>query len=119
MSLEFRNGLGDVRTELGDMRTELGDVRTILGNIYELSARSEVSKFLGSHYTSKFEIFDLNGLVRLALLRNILLSEKEKALYDSQVYVSSYRVHKLSDFIYVSEYKILWNEPFTYDSYLT
>ncbi|CAB5213592.1 unnamed protein product [Rhizophagus irregularis] len=96
MSLEFRNGLGDVRTELGD-------VRTILGDVYELSARSEVSKFLGSHYTSKFEIFDLNGLVRLALPRNILPSEKEKALYDSQVYVSSYRVHKLSDFIYTKD----------------
>ncbi|RGB30876.1 hypothetical protein C1646_671363 [Rhizophagus diaphanus] len=54
--------LGDVRTELGGVRTELGDVRTILGDVYELSARSEVSKFLGSHYTSKFEIFDLNGL---------------------------------------------------------
>ncbi|CAB5316141.1 unnamed protein product [Rhizophagus irregularis] len=52
MSLEFRNGLGDVRTELGDVRTELGD---------------------------------------------------EKALYDSQVYVSSYRVHKLSDFIYTKD----------------
>jgi hypothetical protein len=50
-----------------ELRTELGDVRTILGDVYELSARSEVSKFLGSHYTSKFEVFDLNGLVRLAL----------------------------------------------------
>ncbi|POG75566.1 hypothetical protein GLOIN_2v1475278 [Rhizophagus irregularis DAOM 181602=DAOM 197198] len=100
MSLEFRNGLGDVRTELGDMRTELGDVRTILGNIYELSARSEVSKFLGSHYTSKFEIFDLNGL--------------EKALYDSQVYVSSYRVHKLSDFIYTKNMRDCLNSAIEY-----
>ncbi|CAG8731889.1 6403_t:CDS:2, partial [Rhizophagus irregularis] len=83
-------------------------------NIYELSARSEVSKFLGSHYTSKFEIFDLNGLVRLALLRNILLSEKEKALYDSQVYVSSYRVHKLSDFIYTKNMRDCLNSAIEY-----
>jgi hypothetical protein len=87
------------------MRTELSDVRTVLGDVYESSARSEVSKFEGSHYTSKFENFDLNGLVRLALPRHLLSSEN--APYDSQADVSAYRVNKLSDYIYVSKYKIL------------
>jgi hypothetical protein len=55
-----------VDDKLNQMRTELSDVRTVLGDVYELSARSKVSKFEGSHYTSKFKIFDLNGLIKLA-----------------------------------------------------
>ena len=80
-------------------------LRTVLGDVYELLARFEVSKVQGPHYTSKFKIVDLNGLVRLALPRKSLPSEKP--MYTSQAFVLSYRVHKLSNYIYVSEYKIL------------
>ena len=83
----------------------IDQLRTTLDDVYELSARSEVSKLQGPHYTSKFEIVDLNGLVRLALPRKVLPSENPT--YSSQTFVSSYRVHKLSSYIYVSEYKIL------------
>ncbi|CAB4428710.1 unnamed protein product [Rhizophagus irregularis] len=61
-----------------------------------------------------FEVFDLNGLVRLALPRNVLPSEKKKASYDSQVYVSSYRVHKLSDFIYTKNMRIYLKSAIEY-----
>jgi hypothetical protein len=94
--------IDQLRTKIDQLGID--QLRTTLGDIYELSARSEASKFYGPHYTSKFEIVDLNGLVRLALPRKVLPSESPK--YSSQV-VSSYRVHKLSNYIYVSEYKIL------------
>lgn len=96
---------GDLGSIVKSFDDKFDQLKTVLGDVYELSARSEVSKFQGSHYTSKFEIVDLNGLVRLALPRKIL--PPEKPMYSSQVFVSSYRVHKLSNYIYVSEYKIL------------
>jgi len=91
--------------KIDQLRTKIDQLGTTLGDVYELSARSEVSKIHGPHNTSKFEIVDLNGLVRLALPRKVLPSESQK--YSSQALVSSYRVHKLSNYIYVSEYKIL------------
>jgi len=95
---------GSIIKKIDQLRTKIDQLGTTLGDVYELSARSEASKIHGPHYTSKFEIVDLNGLVRLALPRKILPSESPK--YSSQAFVSSYRVHKLSNYIYVSEYKI-------------
>ena len=98
--------IDQLRTNIDKMRTKIDKLGTTLGDVYELSARSEASKIHGPHNTSKFEIVDLNGLVRLALPRKVLPSESPMK-YSSQAFVSSYRVHKLSNYIYVSEYKIL------------
>ncbi|CAI2198909.1 12711_t:CDS:2, partial [Funneliformis geosporum] len=65
-------------------------IRSELGNVYESSARLEIAKINGSHYSSKFEVYDLNGLARLSLPRkqfpnenpnlNTLADRAEKAL---------------------------------------
>ena len=80
-------------------------MRTELGNVYEISARLEIAKISGSHYSSKFEISDLNGFVRLSLPRKKFSNENPK--YDSQIYIQVYRADKLANHIYVSEYKLL------------
>ncbi|CAG8753232.1 3980_t:CDS:2, partial [Funneliformis caledonium] len=81
-----------------DLKSLFENIEEKLGYIYELSARSEISKIQGSHYASKFQVFDINGLVRLALPRKQLPSVN--AYYDSQTYVLLFRVNKLANYIY-------------------
>ena len=87
------------------MKSSIKTIKDKLGDIYELAARHEVSKTQGSHYTSKFDVFDVYGLIRLALPRKQLLSEHVN--YNSQFYILLSRANKLTNFIYVSGYKIL------------
>ena len=84
----------------------LKDIEGKLGDLYELSARLEISKSQGSHYASKFEAFDIFGLVRLALPRKQL--PFENAPYDTQTCLQYFRANKLANYIYVSGYRILW-----------
>lgn len=64
---------------LDDKMEKLNDkmdlVRSELGNVYESSARLEIAKINGYHYSSKFEISDLIGLVRLSLPRKKFSNE--------------------------------------------
>ena len=87
------------------MKSSIENIKDKLGDIYELSARHEISKTQGSHYASKFDVFDAYGLIRLALPRKQLLSEH--AVYNSQLYILLFRANKLTNYIYVSGYKIL------------
>ncbi|CAG8646077.1 15848_t:CDS:2, partial [Funneliformis mosseae] len=95
-----RNYLVTFSETLGadDLKSSIKNIEEKLGDIYELSARFEISKIQGTHYASKFEVFDLNGLVKLALPRKQLPSEN--AYYDSQAYVLLFRVNKLANYIY-------------------
>jgi hypothetical protein len=90
-------------------------MRSDFGSVYEASARLEIAKISGSQYSSKFEISDLNGLVRLSLPRKKLSNEKPK--FETSIYVQVYRADKVSDYIYVSEYNY-YEMVFTHDSYL-
>lgn len=95
-----------MKKSIESLEDKIESLKDKMGDIYELSTRFKISKTQGDHYTSKFDAFDLNGLVRIALPRKPFPSEK--VIYDSQAYVLSSRVNKLANYIYVSRYKILW-----------
>ncbi|CAB5182227.1 unnamed protein product [Rhizophagus irregularis] len=52
----------------------------------------------GPHYTSNFEIFDLNGLIRLVLPRTHF--SYENPTFDNQACITKFRVNKIANFIY-------------------
>ena len=79
-------------------------MKSLIGEIYELSSRLEISRTQGSHYASKFEAFDLFGLIRLALPRKKL--PFDNTTYDVQANLLFSRANKLANYIYVSGYKI-------------
>ena len=99
------------------MKSTIENIKDKLGDMYELTARHEISKTQGSHYTSKFDVFDVYGLIRLALPRKQLLSEH--ADYNTQPYILLSRANKLTNYIYVSGYKILGVFTFSFNVMFT
>ncbi|CAB4429448.1 unnamed protein product [Rhizophagus irregularis] len=67
--------INEIKGDISDLKSSIEHIKDKLENIYELTARHEISKTQGSHYTSKFDVFDAYGLIRLALPRRQLLSE--------------------------------------------
>ncbi|PKC01823.1 hypothetical protein RhiirA5_381430, partial [Rhizophagus irregularis] len=74
------------------------EARTEIGELFELSIRSELTQMYGPHYTSNFEIFDLNGLIRLVLPRTHF--SYENPTFDNQACITKFRVNKIANFIY-------------------
>ena len=113
---QMETNIDQMGTNMDQMGTKMDQMRTDLGDVYELSARLEIAKMQGSNYTSKFEVFDAFGLVRLALPRKGFPSEK--MLYSSQAHVLSSRANKLANYIYVRNIKYHGVGLFIYGSYL-
>ena len=100
---------------LGELNEKMDLIRSELGNVYESSARLEIAKINGSQYSSKFEVYDLNGLARLSLPRKQFSNEKPK--YESPMYIQASRADRISNYIYVSEYNY-YEMVFAHGSYL-
>ncbi|CAG8592638.1 24320_t:CDS:2 [Cetraspora pellucida] len=102
----------DLVSALKNLDGKVDLMRTELGNVYEISARLEIAKISGSHYSSKFEISGLNGLVRLSLPRKKFSNENPK--YDSQIYIQVYRADKLANHIYHKNMRKKLEESISY-----
>jgi hypothetical protein len=102
---DLKFDMGVLKSDLGDLRDQFDLMRSDLENVYEVSARLEIAKNNGTDYASNFKISDLNGFIRLAMPQKKFSSENP--MYDTQSYVQAYRVDKFSNYMYVSEYKLL------------
>ncbi|RIA99686.1 hypothetical protein C1645_730623 [Glomus cerebriforme] len=87
-------------------------IRSELGNVYESFARLEIAKINGSHYPSKFEVYDLNGLAQLSLPRKQFSNEKLK--YKSSMYIQASHANKISNYIYNKKMKMKLKESILY-----
>ncbi|RIA86278.1 hypothetical protein C1645_829535 [Glomus cerebriforme] len=96
--------LKHLESALKNLDSKVDLMRTELGNIYEISAHLEIANISNSHYSFKFEISDLNGLVQLSLPRKKFSNENPK--YNSQIYIQVYCVDKLANHIYKLEESI-------------
>ncbi|CAB5190938.1 unnamed protein product [Rhizophagus irregularis] len=102
----------DLNSALKNLDDKMDLMRSDFGSVYEASARLEIAKISGSQYSSKFEISDLNGLVRLSLPRKKLSNEKPK--FETPIYVQVYRADKVSDYIYNINMKMKLKESINY-----
>lgn len=69
-----------------------------------MTARSEISKRYGQHYSEKFLLFDINGITRLSLPSAMLkpVNSVVSLKYSSQGYTMEYYNKKLAEHIWVS-----------------
>ncbi|CAB4437303.1 unnamed protein product [Rhizophagus irregularis] len=104
--------LSDLESTLRNLDGKVDLMRTELGNVYEISARLEIAKISGAHYSSKFEISDLNGLVRLSLPWKKFSNENPK--YDSQISIQAYRADKLANHIYIKNMRKKLEDSISY-----
>ncbi|GBB98627.1 hypothetical protein RclHR1_03280023 [Rhizophagus clarus] len=102
----------DLKSTLEKLESKIDLIRSEVGNVYETSARLEIAKTNGSHYSSKFEISDLNGFIRLSLPRKKFANEKSK--YDTPIYIQGYRANRLSYYIYNKNMKTALEESIKY-----
>ena len=74
-----------------------------VGHIYEMVAQNEVYKIHGSqHYSERFEVYDLNGLVWILALKDKIFP-MESMVYGSQAYIMDCRDDRIAKHIYVSD----------------
>ncbi|POG78892.1 hypothetical protein GLOIN_2v1533154, partial [Rhizophagus irregularis DAOM 181602=DAOM 197198] len=102
----------DLNSALKNLDDKMDLMRSDFGSVYEASAQLEIAKISSSQYSSKFEISDLNGLVRLSLPRKKLSNEKPK--FETPIYVQVYRADKVSDYIYNINMKMKLKESINY-----
>ncbi|CAB4491888.1 hypothetical protein RhiirA1_470019 [Rhizophagus irregularis] len=102
----------DLESALRNLDGKVDLMRTELENVYEISARQEIAKISSSHYSSKFEISDLNDLVQLSLPRKKFSNENPK--YDSQISIQAYRADKLANHIYIKNMRKKLEDSISY-----
>ncbi|GES88978.1 hypothetical protein GLOIN_2v1785677 [Rhizophagus clarus] len=112
VQLPTERPVDDLKSTLEKLESKIDLIRSEVGNVYETSARLEIAKTNGSHYSSKFEISDLNGFIRLSLPRKKFANEKSK--YDTPIYIQGYRANRLSYYIYNKNMKTALEESIKY-----
>ncbi|CAB4473264.1 uncharacterized protein OCT59_028182 [Rhizophagus irregularis] len=78
------------------------NMRGEFGKIYEIIARNEIGKKYRQHYSEEFNVYDLNGLVRIIAPKDQILPQ-ENMDYDSQAYIMDHRADKIARYIYMSD----------------
>uniref|UniRef100_U9UAA7 Uncharacterized protein n=1 Tax=Rhizophagus irregularis (strain DAOM 181602 / DAOM 197198 / MUCL 43194) TaxID=747089 RepID=U9UAA7_RHIID len=77
------------------------NMRGEFGKIYEIIARNEIGKKYRQHYSEEFNVYDLNGLVRIIAPKDQILPQ-ENMDYDSQAYIMDHRADKIARYIYMN-----------------
>ncbi|KAL5510871.1 hypothetical protein EMCRGX_G006482 [Ephydatia muelleri] len=73
----MHKSIEQLQKRIKDIADTLNHQQVKIGNVFEIAARAEIAKRHGSRFAEPFKVFDLYGLLRLALPKTSLADEKD------------------------------------------
>jgi hypothetical protein len=92
--------IASLKKDVASLEKNVNTLGGKIGDVFEISARSEIAKRYGQRYSEKFDLYDLNGIVRL-ISDKYKMPGEESIGHDSQQHLMGQRTNELADKVVV------------------